>query len=64
MSAQLWTGEVVESEDMFGGIPRTIAMSWSDCDTEVCVPGMMRVISVFCVQCAVCSVQCLVIYRR
>lgn len=33
---QVWTGEVIEPHNVFGGIPRSIAMSWiSGCDVEV-----------------------------
>ena len=32
--SQVWTGDVVESPD-FEGIPRSISMTWSDCDVEV-----------------------------
>ncbi|CAM9661323.1 unnamed protein product [Scytosiphon promiscuus] len=33
----VWTGEVMEKQRVFGGIPRSIAMSWSDCDVETFV---------------------------
>ncbi|CAM9303356.1 unnamed protein product, partial [Hapterophycus canaliculatus] len=33
----VWTGEVIEMERVFGGIPRSIAMSWSNCDVETFV---------------------------
>ncbi|CAM9605666.1 unnamed protein product, partial [Ectocarpus fasciculatus] len=30
----VWTGEVVEAGGGFGGIPRSISMSWNDCNVE------------------------------
>lgn len=36
MGPQVWTGEVIETGRVLGGIPRSIAMTWSsDCNVEV-----------------------------
>eukprot|EP00904_Undaria_pinnatifida_P002945 jgi/Undpi1/12651/HiC_scaffold_6.g02319.m1 len=32
-AARVWTGDVIEEED-FEGLPRSISMTWSDCDVE------------------------------
>ncbi|CAM9964766.1 unnamed protein product, partial [Ectocarpus sp. 12 AP-2014] len=34
VNRMVWTGEVVEAGGGFGGIPRSISMSWDDCDVE------------------------------